>query len=162
MNRQIVVGIVGLAFAGCAQTRPAGPVSRTGSRLPPVAATPVPKIDGAISRESPRLDPASLHPENGPVLANLGAEPGASPAAPAQVPTTSQAPEMAVRPTSGAPGGADPAPSRLPTAAPDPLLGTEPDVVPLSALAPPQGAAPGALPPAAAPPASGMRPESSR
>jgi hypothetical protein len=162
MNRQIIAGIVGLAFAGCAQTWPAGPVSRTDSRMPPVSATPVPTIDEANSRESPRLDPASLHAENGPVLTNLGAAPVAPPAVPAQVPTTSTTPEMAVRPISRAPGGADPAPSRLPTAASDPLLGTEPEVVPLSALAPPQDATAGALPRASAPPAAGIRPESSR
>ena len=76
MNRQILVGMVSMALTGCAQTWPvAPPVARSGSRLPPVGLTPLPNIYEALNRENPRFDPASLRPENGPVLANLGVVP---------------------------------------------------------------------------------------
>jgi parvulin-like peptidyl-prolyl isomerase len=77
MNRQILVGMVAVALAGCTQTWPAAPPgTRTSNRLPPVGLTPVPNIYEAIAAENPRIDPASLHPENGPVLANLGTASG--------------------------------------------------------------------------------------
>ena len=80
MNRQILVGIVALALAGCAQTWPAAPpVARNGSRLPPVALTDLPNLYEVLNRENPRLDPASLRPENGPVLTNLGTVPVSRP-----------------------------------------------------------------------------------
>ena len=142
MNRHILAGMFGLALAGCAQTRPAMPTSSTGSSPPSVAPAPESNISDMNNRE------------NGPVVAT----PAAAPAVPSEVPATSKIPELAVRPTSGANGEAGPASGRVPGSSADPLLGTDPDVVPLPAPAPSPDAAPGAVTPDAIPAAAGMRP----
>src|SRR5262245_45413436 len=85
MNRRLLVGMFGLLLGGCIQTQSSVPVSQRGPRVPPVGLTPMPNIYEAINRENPRIDPRSLHPEYGPVLAHLddnrsngaGAGPGA-------------------------------------------------------------------------------------
>jgi parvulin-like peptidyl-prolyl isomerase len=153
MNRQILVGMVSLALAGCAQTRPAIPLARNGSRLPPVGLTPVPNIYEAINRENTRIDPAALHPEHGPVLANLdGSRPADAgigrapePAAACDGPDCSQAnasnPPVpleysgppAVAATASPPPSA-PSPAREPDLAPadlpDPSIAARPDAIP--------------------------------
>lgn len=114
MNRLILVAMVGLALAGCAQTRPPVPLSRNGSRLPPVGLTPVPNIYEAINRENERLDPRALHPGRGPVLANVGTGSGpgmAANSAPGRVPVGSSSSPSRI-------SGETPVPSTAP--GPDP------------------------------------------
>lgn len=161
MNRQILVGMVGLAFAGCASTGPAKLPSGTGSSPPPVATTPAPDISAAVNGDNARLDPASVPPERGPVVANLGAPLVSPNAVPDQAPTMSKAPETAATQTSGAPGVADPASGGVRAVASDPLLGAEPDVVPLPAPSAPPDTASEVPPPVALPPAAGVQPEPS-
>ncbi len=133
MKRPILVALAGLGLAGCAQTRPVSPDPRV-SRLPPVGLEPIPNIYEAIARENTRIPPAMLHPENGPVLANMGERRAPSTAASA-APSVAQAAPAAPACASCAASTSNPAPAAVstpnPTAPPAP-----PEVQQTSAPAP--------------------------
>src|SRR4051812_30449862 len=59
MNRHLVAGMLGLALAGCAQSRSAMP--NQGATSPgPVGLTTFPSIHDSINRENPQVDPVAL------------------------------------------------------------------------------------------------------
>src|SRR5262245_58822864 len=59
MKRHLVAGVLGLALAGCAQSRSALP-NRGAPSLGPVGLTTFPSIHESINRENPRVDPIAL------------------------------------------------------------------------------------------------------
>src|SRR5689334_16930326 len=103
MKRSLLVGVVGLALAGCAQLLPTADPEPGLSRLPPVSLTPVPNVYEALNQENTRYNPAIFRPERGPVLASLGAPPGDSRAT-----GVNPSPNPSPRPGPGAAPGAAP------------------------------------------------------